>query len=165
MWMAALAAAAPAAQPDLGAWTFKDLGPTGNGATHYFVAQVPAEADVVGLADKPAKPELAVRCDQKGFFVTFLWPDYVTADTYDGKVTDVDYKLDGGKLQHAKLAKVDQAAIAFGKAGYRFAKDIEKGAALTIHLPDFHGGQDATFPIKGLDAIYARIALQGCGKN
>jgi hypothetical protein len=163
-WIAAAALALPAmasgAEP--AAWTFKALG--ADGGHTYFVAQAPSNETLVGLGDKPGKAELAVRCDQKGLFVSLLWPDYVSADTYNEKIIDVDLKVDGDKPRLAKLTKVDQAAIAVGKDGYKLLKDISKGQTLHVHLPDFHGGQDATFPIEGIGEIYARVTAQGCGK-
>jgi hypothetical protein len=156
------AGAATAAEP--GAWTFKALG-GGEGGRTYFVAQAPSNDTVAGLGDKREKAQLAIRCDAKGFFVTFLWPDYVTADTYDAKLVDVDFKLDGDKPRRVKLHKVDQAAIALGRDGFRLLKDVSKGQTLSVHVPDFHGGQDATFPIAGIADIYARVTAQGCGRN
>jgi hypothetical protein len=161
--IAAAAALAPAlavaAEP--GPWTFKALGAGGAGQT-YFVAQTPSRQTLVGLGDKAGKAQLAVRCDPKGLFVTFLWPDFVSADTYDAKVIDVDLRVDNDKPRRVKLTKVDQAAIALGKTGYRLLKDVSKGQTLSVHLPDFHGGQDATFQIEGITDIFARVTAQGC---
>jgi hypothetical protein len=166
-WIAAAAALAPAmalaAEP--GAWSYKDLGAGGAAGQAYFVAQTPSKQMLTGLGDKAGNAQLAVRCDAKGLFVTFLWPDFVSADTYDEKVIDVDLKLDGDKPRRVKLTKVDQAAIALGKTGSRLLQDLSKGRTLDVHLPDFHGGQDATFAIDGIGDLYARVAAQGCGLN
>ena len=160
---AALSALGAAAWAEPGAWTFKDLG-AGEGGQHYFVAQAPSDGTIAGIGNKREKAQLAIRCDPKGFYITVLWPDYVTAETYDEKLVDVDLTLDGGKPRRVKLHKVAQAGIALGREGFRLLKDVSGAKTLSVHLPDFHGGQDATFTIEGIGDIYTRVTAQGCGK-
>lgn len=167
-WMVAVLALGSAAWAEPATWTFKDLGEAKSGepnGPHFFVAQTPSTGMLVNVKGKPEAAQLAIRCDQKGFFITILWPTYVNADTYNAQVIAVDYKLDNSKPRTIKLHRVDQAAIALGRDGYRLLKELDKAHTLSVHLPDFNGGQDATFDIEGIDKIYDRVTAFGCVKN
>jgi hypothetical protein len=160
--VAGLLAVSPVAHAQPGSWAVKELGTSPGGAS-YFVASVPSETELVSVSETRQAAKLSVRCDQKGLFITFLWPDYVTAETYDGTRIDVDWKIDKGPVRQARLRKVDQAAVALGKDGFRLLNEMAKGKVLTVHVPDMHGGQETSFPIEGLDALQARVKAQGCG--
>jgi hypothetical protein len=151
------------AHADPGAWKVKELGASADGGRKYFVYEVSSESEVVNTSDVKQKAALAVRCDAKGLFVTFLWPDFVAGDTYDGTKADLVWKVDDGRVQQTKLRKVDQAAIALGKDGFRLLNGLSKGKTLVVRVPDQHGGQKTSFPIEGIEAIDARIKAQGCG--
>jgi hypothetical protein len=160
---ASLLALSSAAHAEPGAWNVKELGASADGAKKYFVAQVPSDGELVNTADARQKAELAVRCDAKGLFVTFLWPDFVEGETYDGSKIDVTWKVDDQAARQLRLRKVDKAAIALGKDGFKLLNTLSKGKTLVVRLPDMHGGQKASFPIDGIAALDARIKAQGCG--
>ena len=159
---AAMLAVSSVANAEPGSWITKELA-SPEGGQKYFVAQVASDEQLVNVDDRRQKATLSVRCDQKGLFVTFLWPEYVTGDTYDGNRVDIAWKIDAGAARQTRMRRVDQAAIALGKDGFKLLKEVSKGKTLTVRMPDMHGGQTATFPIDGISVVYDRVTAEGCG--
>lgn len=156
---AAAVAAGAAAQP--GAWTYKDLGASSDGSK-YFQAEVLSDQDLVDVNHMKQKAGFAVKCDAKGLYVDIVWPETVAGDTYDGTKADVVFKINDGREREARLRRTDLAAMALGKEGFRFLKALTDAQTLTVHVPDLYGGQQATFRVEGINALYDRIKAQGC---
>lgn len=158
---AAAVAAAVAAGAQPGAWTYKDLG-AGSDGSKYFQAEVVSDQYLVDVNHMKQKAGFAVKCDAKGLYVDIIWPETVAGDTYDGTKADVVFKINDGRAREAKLRRTDLAAMALGKEGFRFLKDLSDAQTLTVRVPDLYGGQEATFRVAGINALYDRIKAQGC---
>jgi hypothetical protein len=142
-------------------WVYKELGAAPDGSK-YFVAQIRSTADLAGAFGKPEKASFQVRCDAKGLFVTLFWPDFLTAETYDGDHSDIVWRVDGGKPRTVKMKHTDQAALALGRDGFRLLRQIAGAKTLTVDADDRHGGQEAVFQVEGLQGLYDRVKAQGC---
>ena len=158
---AAAAAASQAADAAPGAWKFKALGADSDGSK-FFQAEVVSDQYLADVNAMQQKAGFAVKCDAKGLYLDIVWPETVAGDTYDGTKVDVQFKINNGREHEVKLRRADMAAMALGKDGFRWLKDLSDAQTLTVHVPDLYGGQTASFHIGGIHALYDRVKAQGC---
>jgi hypothetical protein len=158
---AAAAAAASQAADATPSWKFKQIGEDSNGSK-YFQAEIVSDQYLVDANQRQQKAGFAVKCDANGLYLDIVWPETVAGDTYDGTKVDVRFKIDNGREHEAQLHRADMAAMALGKDGFRWLKDLSDARTLTVSVPDLYGGQTASFHIAGIHALYDRVRAQGC---
>jgi hypothetical protein len=158
--VAGLAAfAGTAHSEDVGAWTVINKTAALDGAQSYQAVALSSEK-LTNIIDQPEQASLFVSCDAHGFAVAVNWPDFLVLQ--DQRV-NIAWKLDDGSIKRESWRGVSQGALLRGPDALAALKGWAAGKKLVVRLPDKHGGQDATFDVDGIAAIYTAVSNRNCG--
>jgi hypothetical protein len=157
--VATLSASAAVAQS--GAWQVFDNRSSDDGSPTY-AAILKADNTVSGSLDEPKAPTLAVTCDHAGLAFTIVWPDLLDRSAVQSWVT-ILWRLDASAPQQSDWPASARSLTESGPQALDWATRWSAGQTLTVHVPDQHGGQDATFELTGLSDIVGRVRNMSCG--
>jgi hypothetical protein len=154
-------ASASVAFAQSGGWQVFDNTTSASGSPTY-AAILKADNTVSGSLDEPKAPTLAVTCDHAGLAFTIIWPDLLDRSPAQSWVT-IQWRLDDGAPQESAWPASARSVAESGGQALDWASRWAAGATLTVHVPDQHGGQDATFEVTGLSDIVGRVRSMSCG--
>lgn len=153
----------PVAAAETGAWQVFDNTAPAEGPPSY-AALLKADNTVSGSEEEAKAPTLALTCDRAGLALTFIWPDLI--DKVPGQaMAMIQWKLDDSIAQNADWPATARSVSESAGQAVKWARAWSAGKTLTVHIPDEHGGQEATFQLTGLSDVMGRVSRLTCGSG
>lgn len=149
------------AQAQSGQWVIKDkVDPLDD--TRSYSALILSDDKIPGRSGQLMYASLGFACDSRAFFATISWPDLVD-DQYITRSAPVRWRLDNGQPQSSSWLATVGGVTQLGKQGLSTLQAWSTGHKLIVEVPDHHGGQEVTFNLDGIAAVYQTLSQRNCG--
>jgi uncharacterized protein len=145
-----------------GAWAVEETTSPLDQTKNYSVS-VSSNESLDNILGRQEKAQLFFSCDRKGFFATIVWPDFIEKEDVEDSTVLISWKLDDDPVEKSSWFASTIGVAAPGGQGMSLLKAWAGGKVLIVRVPDKHGGQDATFNIDGIAAIFSALSQRNCG--
>ena len=142
-------------------WQITDQVSKLDGSVTYSAAMDSDEL-LSSILNQPKHAALVLGCVSGKATVALAWPDFIDYDATEQHAL-VKWKIDEGKIQTSSMFASTDLAELQGKTATEWMAAMAVGSKIVVSVPDKHGGQEATFALKGVGEIAAKIQSLGCG--